>query len=212
MNMSLWIVILLAVVQGLTEFFPVSSSGHLVIIEALFGTREGSAQAGLMFEIAVHLGTLGAVIVFYRAKLILLCRALIASIVSGRDGCERYRNELRYIGLVILGTIPAGIIGVLFHDEVEATFDSPGLSAAFLVATGSLSPHDEAPLRSGESRLAIGPHHRSGPGDRDTPRLFPERLDDRDGAAARRRIRRGGRVFVSPLDPRDPRGARADVS
>ncbi len=134
--MSLWIVILLAVVQGLTEFFPVSSSGHLVILEALFGTREGSARAGLMFEIAVHLGTLGAVVIFYRAKLIRLCRALIASAISGRDGYDRYRDEVRYIGLVILGTIPAGIVGVLFHDEVEATFDSPSLSAAFLVATG----------------------------------------------------------------------------
>ena len=106
------------------------------MIEALFGTREGSAQAGLMFEIAVHIGTLGAVIIFYRAKLILLCKALFASIVSGRNGYDRYRNEIRYIGLVILGTIPAGIIGVLFHDKIEATFDSPSLSAVFLVATG----------------------------------------------------------------------------
>jgi len=136
MNMSLWIVILLAVVQGLTEFFPVSSSGHLVILEALFKTREGNAQAGLMFEIAVHLGTLGAVIIFYRAKLIRLCQALLASALSGRDGYDRYRDEVRYVGLVILGTIPAGIVGLLFHDEVEATFNSPSLSALFLVATG----------------------------------------------------------------------------
>lgn len=136
MNMSLWIVILLAVVQGLTEFFPVSSSGHLVILEALFGTREGSAQRGLMFEIAVHLGTLGAVIIFYRKKVILLCKALLASIFAGRGGYDNHRNEMRYIGLVILGTIPAGVVGFLFRDEVEATFDSPGLSAFFLVATG----------------------------------------------------------------------------
>jgi undecaprenyl-diphosphatase len=136
MNMSLWIVVLLAVVQGLTEFFPVSSSGHLVILEALFGTREGSAQRGLMFEIAVHLGTLGAVIIFYRKKVLLLCRALLASIFAGKGGYDRYRSEMRYIGLVILGTIPAGVVGFLFRDEVEATFDSPGLSAFFLVATG----------------------------------------------------------------------------
>jgi undecaprenyl-diphosphatase len=136
MNMSLWIVILLAVVQGLTEFFPVSSSGHLVILEALFGTREGSARTGLMFEIAVHIGTLGAVVIFYRTKVILLCKALLASIFSGRDGYDRYRNEVRFIGLVILGTIPAGVVGALFWDEVEATFSSPSLSALFLVATG----------------------------------------------------------------------------
>jgi undecaprenyl-diphosphatase len=136
MNMSVWIVILLAVVQGLTEFFPVSSSGHLVMLEALLGTRHGNAHAGLMFEIAVHLGTLGAVIIFYRTKVILLCKALCASIFMRSGGYERYRNEMRYIGLVILGTIPAAVIGALFSDQVEATFDSPSLSAFFLVATG----------------------------------------------------------------------------
>ena len=120
MNMSLWTVILLAVVQGLTEFFPVSSSGHLVILEALFGTRHGGAQTGIMFEIAVHIGTLGAVIVFYRAKVIHLCRALLASIFTGKRGYGRYRNEMRYIGLIVLGTIPAAVIGALFSDQVEA--------------------------------------------------------------------------------------------
>jgi undecaprenyl-diphosphatase len=134
--MNLWIVVLLAVVQGLTEFFPVSSSGHLVIFEALFGTREGSAQSGLMFEIAVHVGTLGAVIIFYRAKVRALCAALFASVFSGRRGYDGHRNEMRYIGLVILGSVPAGIFGVLFNDQVEATFESPSLSAIFLVATG----------------------------------------------------------------------------
>ena len=136
MNMSMWIAILLGVVQGLTEFFPVSSSGHLVMLEALFGTRGGSARAGLIFETAVHGGTLGAVIVFYRKKVALLCKALLASIFSGKGGYDRYRDEMRYIALVILGTIPAGVIGVLFHDQVEATFDSPSLSALLLVATG----------------------------------------------------------------------------
>jgi undecaprenyl-diphosphatase len=136
MNMSLWIVILLAVVQGLTEFFPVSSSGHLVMLEALFGTRQGTPGVGIIFEIAVHIGTLGAVIIFYRKKLLLLCKALIASAFSGRSGWDKYRGEMRYIGLVILGTMPAGIIGVLFHDQVEYTFNSPALSALLLVATG----------------------------------------------------------------------------
>ncbi len=136
MDMSLWMVVLLAVVQGLTEFFPVSSSGHLVILEALFGTREASARAGLMFEIAVHVGTLGAVIIFYRAKAVHLCTALLASIFTGRGGFGRYRSEMRYIGLIVLGTIPAGIVGLLFHDQVEAAFDSPDLAALLLVATG----------------------------------------------------------------------------
>jgi undecaprenyl-diphosphatase len=136
MSVSIWTVLVLAVVQGLTEFFPVSSSGHLVILEALFGTRRGGAGAGLIFEIAVHIGTLGAVIIFYRRKVLLLCRALVASVFSWRKGYDEHRSEMRYIGLVILGTIPAGVVGVLLHDQVEATFDSPGLSALLLVATG----------------------------------------------------------------------------
>ncbi len=136
MSMSLWIVVLLAVVQGLTEFFPVSSSGHLVIVEALLGTREGNAQSGLMFEIAVHLGTLGAVIIFYRAKVFRLCRAFFASMFGSGGGYAAHRDEARYIGLILLGSMPAGIVGVLFHDEVEKTFESPSLSAFFLVATG----------------------------------------------------------------------------
>ncbi|MDD4857570.1 MAG: undecaprenyl-diphosphate phosphatase [Candidatus Krumholzibacteria bacterium] len=136
MNMSMWIVILLAIVQGLTEFFPVSSSGHLVILEALFGTRQGSPRTGIIFEIAVHMGTLGAVIIFYRKKVILLCKALAGARYSANGGWVRYRGEMRYIGLVILGTIPAGVIGVLFHDQVETTFNSPSLSALLLAATG----------------------------------------------------------------------------
>jgi undecaprenyl-diphosphatase len=136
MSMSLWIVVLLAVVLGLTEFFPVSSSGHLVILEALFGTRRGGAQSGIMFEIAVHIGTLGAVIVFYRARVMHLCRAFLAAVFTGKSGYDRYRDEMRYVGLIVLGTIPAAIVGALFNDRVEATFGSPGLSALFLVATG----------------------------------------------------------------------------
>lgn len=131
----MWIVVLLAVVQGLTEFFPVSSSGHLVIFEALLGTRAGNGQSGLMFEIAVHLGTLGAVIIFYRAKVLRLCRALFAPIFGG-GGYAAYRNELRYIGLIVLGSMPAGLVGVLFHEDVEKTFESPSISAILLVATG----------------------------------------------------------------------------
>ena len=160
MNMSLWIVILLAVVQGLTEFFPVSSSGHLVILEALFGTRKGSEQEGLLFEIAVHIGTLAAVIIFYRAKVATLCRAILVPIASGGKGLDRYRSELRYLGLVLLGTIPAGAVGVLFHEEIEATFDSPALSAILLGVTGIyLLLTKLRPVRSGldrRSALIIG--------------------------------------------------------
>ena len=136
MNASVWIVILLAVVQGLTEFFPVSSSGHLVIIESLFGMRGLGNTLGVVFEVAVHLGTLGAVIVFYRKKVRLLCRAFFASAFSGGGARTQYRKELGYIGFIVIGSIPAGIFGVAFKDQVEAAFNAPDLTAVFLVATG----------------------------------------------------------------------------
>ncbi len=137
MNMSLWIVILLAVVQGLTEFFPVSSSGHLVIFEALFGLRGEGSKPGIMFEVAVHIGTLGAVLIFYRRKLLLLCRAILSLIFSGRSGFAKYRKEMSYIGYIIIGTIPAGIVGVLFNNQIEAAFNSPAITSICLVATGT---------------------------------------------------------------------------
>lgn len=136
MNVSMWIVILLAVVQGLTEFFPVSSSGHLVIIESLFGMRGEGAAPGILFEVAVHVGTLGAVVIYYRRKVWALCRAVFALLFGGASGRERYRSEIRYLGLVALGSVPAGVLGVAFNDQVEATFNAPSLSAIFLVATG----------------------------------------------------------------------------
>lgn len=136
MNAAMWVVLLLAVVQGLTEFFPVSSSGHLVILEALFGARRGGGMTGVVFEVAVHVGTLGAVLIFYRAKVARLFRAAAALLVPGRGPAGKHREELRYLGLVVLGSIPAGLVGVTLHDQVESAFDSPALSAALLVATG----------------------------------------------------------------------------
>ena len=136
MSVGIGIILVLAVIQGFTEFFPVSSSGHLVIFESLFGMRGEGSTLGIMFEVAVHVGTLGAVVVFYRHRIVLLCRAFLSLIVSGRAGYAAYRKELSYIGLIIVGTIPAAVIGAGFHDQIEAAFNAPDLTALFLVATG----------------------------------------------------------------------------
>jgi undecaprenyl-diphosphatase len=135
MQLGIGIVLLLAAVQGLTEFFPVSSSGHLVILESLLHARAGGIARSIVFEVAVHVGTLGAVIVFYRRKVGLLARALLA-LLYGRSGYERHREELRYIGLLIVGTIPAGAVGATLHDRIEGAFNAPDLTALLIVATG----------------------------------------------------------------------------
>lgn len=122
--MSLWEAVLLGVVQGLTEFLPVSSSGHLVLAEALLGLD----LPGVVFEVMVHLATLCAVLWVYRARV----AALAAGAVRGE------RKAWTYIGLLVLATIPAGILGVAAKDFFEGMFDRPAWAAGFLLVTGFL--------------------------------------------------------------------------
>lgn len=114
---------LLGLVQGLTEFLPVSSSGHLVIAESLLGAH----SEGLLFEIGVHVGTLGAILVFYRAR--------IASLVSGAVRGEA--DAWRYAAKLGLGTLPAAGVGLGLESWVEAVFDRPWVAGVALLATGA---------------------------------------------------------------------------
>lgn len=118
--MTLWQGVLLGLVQGLTEFLPVSSSGHLVLVEALTGVR----TPGVFVEVALHVATLGSVLVIYGRRL----GGIVLGVVRRRP------DDLRDAALLVLGTIPAGAIGVLFHAAVERAFDSLlFVGAAFLV-------------------------------------------------------------------------------
>ncbi len=114
---------LLGVVQGLTEFIPVSSSGHLVLAQWLLGWT----QPGVILEAAVHLGTLVAVLFYFRRDLASLLRALC---FGGREG-------RRYTGLIILGTLPVVAIGLLTRGAIERAFASPGLVGAMLLVTAA---------------------------------------------------------------------------
>src|SRR3989475_12493043 len=87
--------------QGLTEFLPVSSSGHLVLVEALTGVRFQDVSV----EVSLHVATLGSVLVLYGRRLWRIARGVL----------RRDPASVRYAGLLILATIPAGLIGVLFH-------------------------------------------------------------------------------------------------
>ena len=102
--MSLFDAIVLGLVQGLTEFLPVSSSGHLVIA----GTILGVPTPGIFVEVALHVATLLAVLIVYRQR--------VANLVVG--ALRREAGAWRYIGLLILASVPAGIVGV-FADAVE---------------------------------------------------------------------------------------------
>ena len=98
-------IIVLAVVQGLTEFLPISSSGHLILVPAFFGW----ADQGLVFDIAVHFGSLGAVCVYFRTDIAALLRGA-GDIVAGRADS----SQARMAWCIGIGTVPAAIAGLLF--------------------------------------------------------------------------------------------------
>ena len=112
---------LLGLVQGLTEFLPVSSTAHLLLAQALLGLD----LPGLHLEVAVHLGTLASVLLYYRADL----WAMTRGVFRGGDG-------RRLLVLGVLGTLPAVVVGLLLKDAVEDLRENPRIAAAGLIAVG----------------------------------------------------------------------------
>jgi len=125
---------LLAVLQGVSELFPVSSLGHTVLLPALlrWNVDEGS-ESFLAFVVVLHLGTALALIVFYRRDWIAIIRAFIASVVRGRFSDDR---DERTAWLLVAGTIPVGVLGVLLESYVKKLFASPIPVSLFLFANG----------------------------------------------------------------------------
>lgn len=116
--------IVLGIVQGLTEFLPISSSGHLVVVPALFGWD----QPSLTFDLVLHLGTLLAVMAVYRRDLWELALGVVN---RGADPVKARRLLL----LLVIGTVPAGVAGLAFGDYFESSFDAPIATCVQLVAT-----------------------------------------------------------------------------
>ena len=148
---------LLGVVQGLTEFLPISSSAHLILARAFFGW-DGEAF-GLPFDVAVHVGTLTATLCYFRADLWPIIAAAPAALTGGGG---RYGRLVR---LIVVGTVPIGLLGVLAADVIEQRLRTPivcgitlaGGAIAMLVAErmrqrGSREPGDMRPAEA----FAIG--------------------------------------------------------
>jgi undecaprenyl-diphosphatase len=133
---------LLAVLQGVSELFPISSLGHTVLIPALlrWNVDEGS-ESFLAFVVVLHLGTAIALLVFYWREWVAIVAGLVRSIVRGRVGDDP--NE-RIAWLLVAGTIPVGVLGVLFQSSVKALFASPIPVALFLAANGAVMLGGEA--------------------------------------------------------------------
>ena len=119
----MWEAFLLGGLQGATEFLPVSSSGHLVMGQAVLGI----AVPGVVFEVMLHVATLVSVLVVYRGRLGKLVRGTL----------RRDVEAWRYLGLLALATVPAGAAGILLGDAVESLFDIPGVTGVALLVTGT---------------------------------------------------------------------------
>lgn len=114
---------LLGLVQGVSEFLPISSDGHLVIFEQLLGVGD---EGGLSFVIAVHVGSLLALLLFYRLRIAGLLRGLMS-----RDAAA-----LADIAKLAIATLPAVVVGLTLKERVEAAFHTPWMAGAGLLATG----------------------------------------------------------------------------
>lgn len=115
--------IVLGIVQGATEFIPISSSAHLIIVPWLFGWTDASLTS-LPFDVALHIGTLIAVLVYFAADWVRLIRAGVASILERKIGDDVNR---RLAWFVLIGTIPGGVAGILAESKIDALFHQPGV-------------------------------------------------------------------------------------
>ncbi len=132
--MSIWQSIVMGIIQGLTEFLPISSSGHLVIIPHLLGWRF-SEQQTFVFDVLVQWGTLLAVVVYYWADLLRILTGFMQALLARKP----FGNPDARLGwYLILATIPAVLIGLLFKDAVSAVFSSVRATGGFLLLTAAI--------------------------------------------------------------------------
>ncbi len=152
--MTFFQALILALLQGVSELFPISSLGHTILVPALlhWTNIDRSNPTFLAFVVLLHLGTALALIVYYRARWWSIARALIASVVRGRLSSDR---DERIGWLLVVGTIPVGIAGVIFEEPVRALFGSPTPAALFLALNGLVMFAGEALKRRRRGDLPI---------------------------------------------------------
>ena len=142
--------ILFAVLQGVTELFPVSSLGHAVILPKLLGWQLDQRGEGFLpFLVVLHLGTAAALLIYFWRDWWDIALALV-----GRGERARRTADLRLLVLVVAGTVPAALVGFVLERPLRALFGSPLVAAAFLVANGILLFAAERLKRRGGAALA----------------------------------------------------------
>jgi undecaprenyl-diphosphatase len=141
---------ILAILQGISELFPISSLGHTVLLPPLLGWKiDQTNESFLAFVVLLHFGTAIALLVFYRADWLRIARALFASVARGRISDDR---DERIGWLLVVGTIPVGILGVVFQAPVRMLFASPIPVAVFLILNAFVMFAGEALRRRQHAR------------------------------------------------------------
>ncbi|MEN6290642.1 MAG: undecaprenyl-diphosphatase UppP [Methanobacterium sp.] len=160
--------IILGIVQGLTEFLPVSSSAHLVLVPPLINVNYANPSQAVAFDTLLHLGTLLAVIVYFWKDIIHIITGFVSSILDIFRG--KFRTGLRedpskrLVWLLVIGTIPAALTGILLNKQFEALFNNYAAVGFFLIITGVLlwaaervkTGHKEIKEVSFKNALSIG--------------------------------------------------------
>ncbi len=157
-HLNIWQTIFLALLQGISELFPVSSLGHTVIFPGLFGwgnlelnTACGGKSCFLPIITALHLGTSIALILYFWRDWLNVVKTMVNSVKQGE---LRKDSDEWVTWLVIVGCVPVGLVGVFLKDPLEKLFASPLLAAAFLVVNGSVLFFAEAWRHRQESSLS----------------------------------------------------------
>jgi undecaprenyl-diphosphatase len=125
---------ILAILQGISELFPVSSLGHAVLLPALLHWHlNEQSPTWLAFLVALHLGTATALLIFFRDEWVSVATALVRSVQRGQMSQD---HDERLAWMVVLGTIPAGIVGLALQDPLRKLFATPYVAASFLIVNG----------------------------------------------------------------------------
>ena len=132
--MSLWHAVILAVIQGFTEFLPISSTAHLILFPWLLGWP----KSGLAFDVALHAGTLMAVVIYFFREWVKLIACGLGGRYPANAPAEEVSQHRRFFWYMVVGTIPGGLLGLLFQDRIEDQLSVPKVIGFAMVAVALL--------------------------------------------------------------------------